>query len=877
MIPFFYMPTIPSRAKEPEKHARLVTMLLKPFRELSDLRPIELSWIQVLEDLELSISPEGTQPNARLFRILQNAEAIGARADAHQSDLDRRRRAKTATGYDPVNSAFSGSLSDDEADAAGAEEDSAYAEQDCKSALANDTLTFHPLKDDGFMSSAVSDASLGYRTLAVPKLPRDENSVQTISASIRDASKQWKLEVATQRDEMTKRLEANQVRKVSDFPDAPEQPPRAEARSFAAASIADFISSMPSEQRFNKEQAHAFTIVAQRLMDEMVFEKSPQSIAKPEQLLMFLSGEAGTGKTYVVEQLAKFLEQRGCPGWMQCFAFTGSAAVAIRGRTLHSALGLGFCDEMGVVRKGRSSREPLKRMLTNLRLLVVDEVSMIEPSMLGQLSTILQQVQHPNNQDAHFGKLHVLFLGDFSQLNPVGRKSLYQLSAGGKGQSISSVHGRNMWELVNIVVRLERNQRCADQAYLSMLRGVRMGQPTAEHEALLRSRMQSSLMAERSEKLAEGNLIAVSAIDAQLAKFGQLECPTVVGMCEIRAGVAVERLLQAAERTKQHLFIARSHDLRQANGTRLALPARLQSRLWRIKDSLLRYSLGKLPLLPGAWYVVTENSAFAPELGIAKGSQLRLERILLDPEEPGYDATSTTVNLQRAPTLIMHHPNSRLLRPLKGMPDVHTIPVTAVSISAAVPMSLLFGRKISSAAAKSMDSSNEELKDSMKFAKTYCTKCKVKRKPKGARLCLDCKADVHGKKASGPTWTIVREQFPLRPACSHTAHTVQGMTFRAGGAIDLNSQSSPSNFAYVLLSRVTKTEDLLILRDFNFRVLRRKPNAELLQEEARLQDLADSTAARFAALFKEHCHMYEQEENKLEQKIESKQSSLVSD
>jgi len=74
--------------------------------------------------------------------------------------------------------------------------------------------------------------------------------------------------------------------------------------------------------------------------------------------------------------------------------------------------------------------------------------------------------------------------------------------------------------------------------------------------------------------------------------------------------------------------------------------------------------------------------------------------------------------------------------------------------------------------------------------------------------------------------------------------------------VDLHSQSTPANYAYVLLSRVTKREDLLILREFDWRTLHRKPNKELVQEDKRLHKIAMATRVRFAALFKTHCSAY---------------------
>src|SRR6185312_755564 len=140
-----------------------------------DLRPEELSWPQVLSELEAEVSPDGKRPNARIYRLIQNAEALGKRAAAHKCDLDRRRRAKTKTGFDAAHHPLSGSLSEDEAE---------FDTSACLDTLENnlppqesspDNLAFKPLVDDGFMAASVADASRGYSALSPPSFLSNPN------------------------------------------------------------------------------------------------------------------------------------------------------------------------------------------------------------------------------------------------------------------------------------------------------------------------------------------------------------------------------------------------------------------------------------------------------------------------------------------------------------------------------------------------------------------------------------------------------------------------------------------------------------------------------------------------------------------------------
>ena len=77
----------------------------------------------------------------------------------------------------------------------------------------------------------------------------------------------------------------------------------------------------------NTEQKRAFQIVAQHTLEE-----------KPEQLLMYLGGPGGTGKSRVVNALRDFFQLRGQGRRFRLAAYTGVAARNIGGATLHALL-----------------------------------------------------------------------------------------------------------------------------------------------------------------------------------------------------------------------------------------------------------------------------------------------------------------------------------------------------------------------------------------------------------------------------------------------------------------------------------------------------------------------------------------------------------
>lgn len=83
-------------------------------------------------------------------------------------------------------------------------------------------------------------------------------------------------------------------------------------------------------------------------------------------------------------------------------ASSGAAAVLVGGCTIHTALGIRI-----------SLKPPLL-----LYLLIIDEFSMVTPGLFDLLDSRLRLLK--NRPDTRFGGIHLVLIGDFYQLPPVG-------------------------------------------------------------------------------------------------------------------------------------------------------------------------------------------------------------------------------------------------------------------------------------------------------------------------------------------------------------------------------------------------------------------------------------------------------------------------
>ncbi|RED99464.1 helix-turn-helix domain-containing protein [Marinoscillum furvescens] len=135
---------------------------------------------------------------------------------------------------------------------------------------------------------------------------------------------------------------------------------------------------------------------------------------------VYLTGSAGTGKTYLLNQYIEYLRTREVP--LAVTASTGIAATHIGGQTIHSWSGIGIRDSIGPkdLEKIALNKQTVSR-LTSVKVLIIDEISMLSGKVLMGISTILKHFR--KSQEA-FGGVQVVITGDFFQLPPVSREPL---------------------------------------------------------------------------------------------------------------------------------------------------------------------------------------------------------------------------------------------------------------------------------------------------------------------------------------------------------------------------------------------------------------------------------------------------------------------
>jgi ATP-dependent exoDNAse (exonuclease V) alpha subunit len=179
----------------------------------------------------------------------------------------------------------------------------------------------------------------------------------------------------------------------------------------------------------------------------------------------FLTGGAGTGKTYTINEFIRYLRAHKVP--YAVTASTGIAATHIGGTTIHSWSGLGIKDTLTEWELDTlTQRESLARRIRNTSVLIIDEVSMLHASRLDMVNTVCKAIKGSSEP---FGGIQVVFCGDFFQLPPVVRDRSIDAAS-------EYAFNSNAWkEAKPVVCYLATNYRQNDETLTHILNDIRSG------------------------------------------------------------------------------------------------------------------------------------------------------------------------------------------------------------------------------------------------------------------------------------------------------------------------------------------------------------------------------------------------------------------
>lgn len=153
-------------------------------------------------------------------------------------------------------------------------------------------------------------------------------------------------------------------------------------------------------------------------------QKALHSITKGDNV--FLTGAGGVGKSFTLRNVIRWAKDNDKK--YAVTATTGSAAVLIGGRTIHSYLGIGLGVKSAeqLASKVALSFKAIAKKIKTLELLIIDEISMMDAVLMNKIDEFLKIIRKSSNP---FGGVQVLFVGDFCQLQPPKGEYCFKSSA----------------------------------------------------------------------------------------------------------------------------------------------------------------------------------------------------------------------------------------------------------------------------------------------------------------------------------------------------------------------------------------------------------------------------------------------------------------
>lgn len=180
---------------------------------------------------------------------------------------------------------------------------------------------------------------------------------------------------------------------------------------------------------------------------------------------LFITGKAGSGKSTLLTYFCENTDKEHA-----VLAPTGVAALNVDGITIHRFFNFYVDVTPEQVSQGRYKPRQNKELFQNLKILIIDEVSMLRADLLDCIEIFLSK--YGPRPGLPFGGVKMVFIGDLYQLPPVvGSKEQDIFSKYYKSPYFFSSHALENNEVE--IIELEKIYRQKDQGFIELLNKIR--------------------------------------------------------------------------------------------------------------------------------------------------------------------------------------------------------------------------------------------------------------------------------------------------------------------------------------------------------------------------------------------------------------------
>ena len=265
----------------------------------------------------------------------------------------------------------------------------------------------------------------------------------------------------------------------------------------------DFINAVNS---LNQEQQRIFADFCERMSNQT---------SEPDPFYCYISGEAGTGKSFLMRLMIEFMKRCARQSGTELHkplhltvAPTGVSAWIIGGDTIDSAFALQPNKRTAHLKASSSSNSNLQFLYEDLAVLFLDEVSMVGPNKLKDMDFRMQDIKMNSK---FMGGVSMVICGDFGQLPPVNQTMIWgHCNLDGRPEMAT-----NDWDEHVKIYNLKEKMRSQDKEYSKVCDLVRLGICDAQIIKYMKEHVTTSPNVNNNEMYARGKLAIIVTTNAE--------------------------------------------------------------------------------------------------------------------------------------------------------------------------------------------------------------------------------------------------------------------------------------------------------------------------------------------------------------------------